>query len=144
MVTPTASKAVAEIAIGLRQIILPERSYENICWVRSGGKCNGRFARSNCSRRHQSVVRFIPEIEILHYSPSQHVLESLSGYLLSDTFVEKLPIKWGSFHFYSNPQEHKSVSALVEAMSKHWGCASWEAISEAYSQLTRLVIEVKL
>ena len=26
------------------------------------------------------------------------------------------------------------MSALVEAMSKHWGCASWEAISEAGSQ----------
>lgn len=137
----SASKAAAEIAIGsyARSFFQSGKENINIGSARAGNVIGGGDWSQNrivpdCVRAwlgsSEAVIR-----NPISTRPWQHVLEPLSGYLVQATQLSKnSQLNGEAFNFGPNPQEHKSVGALVDAMSKHWGGTSWVAAGEVSSQ----------
>ncbi len=59
--------------------------------------------------------------------PWQHVLEPLSGYLLVGSLMQARPAVASAWNFGPNPESHKTVGELTEAIVTHWGSGEWKA-----------------
>jgi len=93
-----------------------------------------------------AAERLVPDVmralaagdEVLIRSPDavrpwQHVLEPLSGYLwLASRMATEGPSGLAeAWNFGPRPEDHITVSGLVEAILRHWGEGTWRSTREA-------------
>jgi CDP-glucose 4,6-dehydratase len=63
--------------------------------------------------------------------PWQHVLEPISGYLtLANALSKRIDIHGEAFNFGPQPEQEKSVLALVQELSTYWKNATWKVLED--------------
>jgi len=131
----SASKACAEIiASSFRESFFDISNYaiheKGIATARAGNVIGGG---------DWSVDRIVPDIirslqaqktiEVRNpqaVRPWQHVLESISGYLVLGKLLAQDPVRYSKpYNFGPLPEDHLTVSQLVENAIKYWGGGRW-------------------
>lgn len=137
----SASKACAELVVtSFRNSFFNIKNYsrhqKTIASVRAGNVIGG--GDWNKDRIIPDIVRSLQNnkpIDVRNPNavrPWQHVLESLSGYLLLAGLLNDDAEKFSTaYNFGPLPNDHLSVAALVETAIKVWGEGEWNDISNA-------------
>ena len=137
----SASKAAAEIVVSsFRNSFFPVAKYAThqkaIASVRAGNVIGG--GDWNADRIVPDIVRALTAGEAVPVRnpnavrPWQHVLEPLSGYLLTGMLLGgDVNIYSGAYNFGPLPDDHLPVKELVDTAIACWGSGSWSDRSDA-------------
>lgn len=141
----SASKAAAEILVNsYRQSYFSQAGAPLIASARAGNVIGGGDWSED--RLIPDLVRAITERRSLEIrSPSatrpwQHVLESLSGYLLlGQRLLECRHDFADAWNFGPGPEGNRTVSAVLESMQNHWPQLKWHRTDDSHPHETTLL-----
>ncbi len=136
----SASKACTELVVSsFRNSFFNPRKYDQhhkaISTARAGNVIGGGDWSKD--RIMPDIVRSLQSAQTIDVRnphavrPWQHVLEPITGYLLLASFLEKDPLAYSkAFNFGPSPDDHLTVSHLVETAIENWGEGNWKDVSD--------------
>jgi CDP-glucose 4,6-dehydratase len=136
----SASKACAEFVVSsFRNSFFNLEKYQThkkaVASIRAGNVIGGGD-RSN-DRLIPDIVRSLEKgntIEVRNpksVRPWQHVLEPLTGYLLTAALINENPKDYSpAFNFGPESNDHLTVKECVEAAIEYWGAGNWKDCSD--------------
>lgn len=137
----SASKAAAEIVVeAFRNSFFNPANYaihqKVVASVRAGNVIGGGdWSEGRIIpdiMRSLTIQEIIPVRNPSAVRPWQHVLESLSGYLLAGMLLDKDALQYsGAYNFGPEAADHLSVKELVETAIAGWGSGKWKDISDS-------------
>jgi len=136
----SASKACAELVVSSFQnsFFNTDRYEEHkkvVASVRAGNVIGG--GDWNTDRIIPDIIRSLQQRQSIKVRnpravrPWQHVLEPIKGYLLLAGLINDAPLAYSrAYNFGPEPEDHLTVTELVETAIKYWGTGDWEDVSD--------------